>query len=372
MRVRPTLARNLERDDTLTLNCPGWPADLLVRSSDAALLQALHAHLAVALIDCPPRKSSIVLTVYRDAKLLEEFTNALSAGDVSQVAGYLGASWSTAELGDTRVWLSADGSCVVVQAGFDDWAVVTPERAIPAALAVLRICREVIRTRVAALGGIAVHGSLVRVPPLGGVLVVGDAGAGKTTLALWLAQRGGYVVSTDQTYLLPFGVKPWGTTLPNAHRLADGTARLLGVPLAEFEHRLIRGDTRSGPGAGPAGAPGKAWLTAVELHTYFGILSAPTAVIDQVVLAGPAQHLQVASIPTEEVPALMRDHVRQPDLMYPEYWLAPDSALPFLDVDTYLVELAESVPANRLGWDPRRDDVDAAVRQLLPSKSRES
>ena len=43
-----------------------------------------------------------------------------------------------------------------------------------------------------------VHGTAVHLPGLGGALILGESGAGKSALALNLIQRGGLLIADDQ------------------------------------------------------------------------------------------------------------------------------------------------------------------------------
>lgn len=47
-----------------------------------------------------------------------------------------------------------------------------------------------------------VHGTAVHLPGLGGALIMGESGAGKSALALRLIQRGGLLIADDQTELV--------------------------------------------------------------------------------------------------------------------------------------------------------------------------
>ncbi len=50
-----------------------------------------------------------------------------------------------------------------------------------------------------------VHGTAVHLPGLGGALITGESGAGKSSLALGLIRRGGLLIADDQTELADVG-----------------------------------------------------------------------------------------------------------------------------------------------------------------------
>lgn len=117
-------------------------------------------------------------------------------------------------------------------------------------------------------GHIVVHGNAIMLQELGGAaLCVGDSGAGKSTTAIAMMQRGYPILADDVCPISAEGVVPPG--MPRA-KLWDDTAQHLGIDTAPLE-RLREGDAKFNLPLGDAhcaqGQPVKAffWLVPEEV-----------------------------------------------------------------------------------------------------------
>ncbi|WP_205303311.1 phosphoenolpyruvate carboxykinase (ATP) [Nonomuraea montanisoli] len=292
----------------------------------------------------------------------------LSRTPTHVVEGFRGQFWQRGTIGSLGAWYcpeGPEGGHAVVRMGEDAWLVAAHSSAV-SALAAVRLCREIQRMRLACHRAVTVHSSLVILPGLGGVLFAGASGAGKTTLSLALAQRGGFVVDTDQLYLLDYGgVGMLGAGLPNAHRVGAGTWDRLSQVSGASSVALLRGSS-----ADLDGNPkyGKTWVTALEAEVVHRVASAPAARIDVIVLLTAEHGLvepRLKGLGRDQAVAWLRRETLAADLLHAEFWLAePDEIPPTGVTERDIGEVVGRIPMASLHWDPTRHDIGDVLRCL--------
>ncbi|MFJ9424548.1 hypothetical protein [Streptomyces sp. NPDC101249] len=267
----------------------------------------------------------------------------------------------------------ADGETVLVAArptarphtlitrDFRSWALVARD---PAHLGLLagRTIRELVREAVLGDGGLMFHGAAARRPGGRGVFLVGDAGAGKTSSAVWLGRGGGRVVATDRALLVPAPDGPHAVGLPMSTRLGAGAVSALGILDALRGHAPVRAINPFRADAAPAPerpAPGadKVWLSNSEVHDLLGAPFTPVTrpdvlvVLERAACPEPAfTRLDAADAVTALAPYLL-----DPDPDYRSRWLAADPAPgPTAPARSDLAALVGTRPVFRLRWDPAR------------------
>jgi hypothetical protein len=338
-----------------------------VRSADPEVVRWVRCHL-----DCTfgaathlPPGPDVAVAVVADEALVTVLAAAVDGRRTVRVPGFSGMHWDFAALDDdVDVWYhgaEVGDRVVVCRTGTDRWVVAATDRQ-QAALSAVRVCRELVRTKLAVGGALAVHGGLAVVAGLGGLLFVGPSGAGKTTLALALAQREGYVVSTDQTALL---AQPDGGVLgvgyPDTNRVAPGTARRLAAHPATAEVPPLRAASVAG------GDPAKRWLTAVETEVLYGVASAPCARVDAIVWVRAERSLPapvVGTVPPAAVAAGLADEFQARHPLIATYWLAAGGTQPPTGRVEDLMRLVRHAVLVDLAWDPTRHEL-AGVRAAL-------
>lgn len=106
-----------------------------------------------------------------------------------------------------------------------------------AAQVLLRVLRSLGRGLLLERGGVLVHSSFVSVGD-SGLLCVARSGGGKTSTALRLCQKGGSLVSTDRTLLLPAAGRWLGVGGPDPVRVGIGAAQALGITDQSARHSV--------------------------------------------------------------------------------------------------------------------------------------
>ncbi|WP_298469424.1 hypothetical protein [uncultured Erythrobacter sp.] len=190
-------------------------------------------------------------------------------------------------------------------------------------------------------GYIVVHGNAIMLQELGGaVLCVGDSGAGKSTTAIAMMQRGYPILADDVCPISAEGVVPPG--MPRA-KLWDDTAQQLGIDTAPLE-RLREGDAKFNLPLGdahcPQGQPVKAffWLVPEEVGS-----------------------VAVTPLSGAEKFTVLRNNIYRPEYLRPLG----------LEVD-YLqrvAHLASTTPVFRVSRPATGFDIDAVTNTILATAS---
>ncbi|MEU2954023.1 hypothetical protein ACIOUE_23675 [Streptomyces xanthochromogenes] len=257
---------------------------------------------------------------------------------------------------------------------FRSWALVAPR---PESLGLLatRTVRELVREAGVSDGALMFHGSAAQRPNGRGVFLVGDAGAGKTSSAVWLGRGGGRVVGTDRTFLAPTAAGWRAVGLPVSTRLGAGSVKALGILDELRGHAPVRAINpfRAGAGGTPAPRPGpglpvdKVWLSNSEVNDLLGVpFTAATHAHTLVVLeSATGGEPSFARLDAADAAAALRPHLLTPDPDYRSRWLAadptPERAEP---ARAGLAALVRERPVFRLRWDPAAH-CDARVHDLV-------
>lgn len=342
---------------------PWWPYQFRVSSADPELLRWVHQHLActVTAVPIPPGTPEITISAAADPGEARRLSSTGQDPD-STVEGFPGTWWDVAPTADGMVWRhGADDHLVVItRTGPQRWT-VTAAQFQAAALTTLRVIRELVRARLVDLGGMPVHGSLAAGAGLPGTLLVGPSGAGKTTLALSMARRRGWVVSTDQTTLVPAaGDQLLGVGSPVAHRVGAGATHALSPWPSLLDAPVLRRDSRS-----PGLSATKAWLTGAEADVLLGVSSAPAAPLDRVVLLRRHDNLdaQRSGWHRPATAHAVRAEFRDVDPAAAGFWLTGPATDPAPGRDR-LDQLVRRLPLTVLSWDPTRHPVELALDRL--------
>jgi hypothetical protein len=241
--------------------------------------------------------------------------------------------------------------------------VVAAAGAVATALLTLRVCREIHKTRLAEHRALTVHAALAAGPGRRGLLLVGGSGRGKTTLAMAMAQRGGWLVSTDVTALVvdPAGGLT-GVGSPVAHRIGAGAMRMLLTGAGQPRVRLLREETRQFDDGPPTM---KSWVTAAEAQALLGVAATASAPVRSLVLLAGSVELAAGFADAEAAERSVRAELRLTDPLYGEPWLAEpaEAQPPPPEIDNTVAALL-ALPRVRLAWDPTRHDVETVLARL--------
>ncbi|MEV5835081.1 hypothetical protein [Nocardia sp. NPDC052112] len=138
-----------------------------------------------------------------------------------------------------------------------------------------RVVRQLIMRRIESRGGIGLHAGTVAING-DGVLVGGQAGAGKTAMLTALLEHGAAPVSGDRTMVMTHSESWLAVGVPMAWRItAEGMARSL--PLAQAWRDLT-------PARGRNLVEGKVELTPLEVAEIFGTRPAAHAAVGRIVV----------------------------------------------------------------------------------------
>ncbi|MFF5563247.1 hypothetical protein ACFY7Z_14295 [Streptomyces sp. NPDC012623] len=257
---------------------------------------------------------------------------------------------------------------------FRSWVLAAP-RAESLGLLATRTVRELVREAAVADGALMFHGAAAQRPNGRGVFLVGDAGAGKTSSAVWLGRGGGRVVGTDRTFLAPTAAGWRAVGLPVSTRLGAGAVAALGILDALRGHVPVRAINpfRAGAGATPAGRPDpgpppeKVWLSNSEVNDLLGApFTAVTHPDTLVVLErAAADEPAIARLDAADAATALLPYLLAPDPDYRSRWLAADPAPERAEpVRAALAALVRERPVFRLRWNPALH-CDARVHDLV-------
>jgi len=364
-----------------------WPLDFDLVSSEQQVVTWFRHHLHTAATparDLGPRLARTLAAVV-DEELTDRLADVVRHCGPRGVEGHVGEFWSVGPTwrGDTWCYRHPPGARrrrhVIVAEGQDRWSVVgvDPDEVATAAV---RLGREMIRTELARRGAFTVHASFAVAPDLAGVMFVGATGGGKTTMALALARSGGYLVSGDQSEVLPTpDGPPLGVGFPWVSRIGVGTLTGLGLDGLVESAALLRPqpsivDGRITDRARAFGSPDKVELTGLELDAVLGVRGLDGAPVDALVVltpAAPGEPLRVVPTDLADVREDLRREYREPDPAHAGFWLAPPDRQPphARDFGDFL-EALDGVPVFRLRWSPQRhraQEAVAALRATLPA-----
>lgn len=342
----------------LSAGADWWACRLRVESAEPRVLRWVHQHLACTLTATAAGPGAPEVTVTAVAGPAAH--RPAPTGPARRVEGFPGEWWDLTTTDGAQHWRrdTRSGPVAIARHDRSRWSVSAGPPDLTA-LTALRVLREVLRSRLAELGGLPVHAALAGGAGLPGMLLVGPAGAGKTTLALAAAARGGWVVSTDETTLVPAargGVVGVGS--PVAHRLGAAAGHALSAwPSLPDAPVLRRGSRTPGPAAT------KVWLTAVEAEVLLGAASAPAAAADAVVLLRPGQQLQVRRTGWHQVSAAHAVRAEYRPAAAGSWLTGTPAAEPGRGAAA-LDRLTRRLPLVELCWDPTRHAVDLVLDQL--------
>jgi hypothetical protein len=355
----------------LGATCAWWPYRFLLTSHDAEVLRWVRSHLDRTFTMTQPglESSNLRVVVAKDTATVDRYVAALRAARTTRIPGFTGVEWEHGEADGCQIWHRSgrDGRQVVARLDVGRW-LVAADQLESAALTTVRMCRELHRAALADRRAHPVHAALAVDAHLGGLLFVGAPGAGKTTLALALAQRAGYVVSTDQTALLDDGNGGvLGAGSPDTNRVGPGTS-----------HRLAPGSLAVPPLRTATTAThlrvtsDKRWLTSLETEVLFGVPTAPWAPVRAVVVVRSVHGSDAPAAtwaPLDAMAPALRREYRAVDPLTPTYWLtAPGVAAPVPAGADEMLALVGRVALVDLAWDPAAHSA-AAVREALRALS---
>jgi hypothetical protein len=310
-----------------------------------------------------------------DPVLRRELSRLMSYSDAELIAGHVETTYRRGELDGRPAWVSDQGhgnenDHVILRLGSDEWAVVADNPEATGRFAV-RVGRELLRMQAAIRGGVTVHASCAT---LAGrtMLFLGSSGNGKTTLSLAVSRHGGFLVSGDQTELLPHALGPVAVGFPWVPRLGFGTLDGLGLAKVVERSSLLRPqpsivDNRVVDEARHFGSPVKIELSLTEVEMLLGGFTTDAAALDAVVVLDRADEVLVGPADLASVLPLVTAELREPDPAFPDWWL--DSANEVTggpqSLDD-LVDLIAGLPLLRAYWDPSRhlvaDVIDSLIR----------
>jgi len=357
-----------------------------------AEIAAQHEVLDTAHGSCPDRRVRLVI----DPHLVER-VRAGGAGRrsalVESFAGWWYETWPGEGAG--RVLASGEGQewdHVLLTEDFRSWTVIGAA-VEGAAVAVGRLLRELIREDLVRRGALMFHAGAAVLPDGRAVMLPGDAGAGKTSSAVRVAEAGGHVVATDRLLLLPPGStgstgspgsagSPGGTGssggwwmvgLPSTTRLGAGAVAALGLAprlVGEAASGRSRPDwltslARSGELSDASLSAGKLSFSNKEVRTLVGGGFMSAAPLDQIVVLRAQDIAQPETARLAEPLGAIEDHLLVPDPAYRTHWLA---ARPFREdpvtARQALGRLVADVPVRQLSWSPARH-CDGSTASLL-------
>ncbi|MET9498473.1 hypothetical protein [Streptomyces sp. NPDC006552] len=347
-------------------------------------LDGVRAEIAAQheVLDAAPRsRTDHRVTLVIDPGLVERVRSA-GAGrpstSVESFAGWWYETWPGEGAG--RVLASGEGQewdHVLLTEDFVSWTVVGAA-VDGAAVAVGRLLRELIREDLVRRGALMFHAGAAVLPDGRAVMLPGDAGAGKTSSAVRVAEAGGRVVATDRLLLLPPGGARgphgwWMVGLPSTTRLGAGAVAALGLAsqlMGEASVGRSRPDwlaelARSGVLSESSRSAGKLSLANKEVRTLVGGGCLSAAPLDGIVELR-AQDV-VRPEPTRPANPLgaLETHLLVPDPAYRTHWLA---ARPFREDPSAarraLARLVAEVPVRQLRWSPARHCDDATASLL--------
>jgi hypothetical protein len=290
-----------------------------------------------------------------------------------RIAGHINVTYDHGAIDGRPAWVSAAGhgagnEHVLIHSAERDWLVVadTPQAVGRAAV---RLARELLRMETAVSGGVTVHASCATVADRT-VLFLGASGYGKTTLSLAASRRAGFLISGDQTELLPASVGTVAVGFPWVSRLGYGTLAGLGarqivenVPLLRQQESMI--GQRVVEDAKRYGSPTKIELTHLELEVLLGVRTAGAAALDAVVVLALDDQLSVRRADPAEVMPLVHAELREPDPSFPQWWLDTAGRVPAQPRTVAdLADRLAGLPLLRVGWHPARHQSAAAIDEL--------
>lgn len=364
---------------------PWWPLEFRFHSTERRIVTWFHHHLytlASAAVDlAPPR--AVTLTALVDEELTDRLVDEVETRGPSRIEGHVGEFWTVAPTPTGHTWIHGnppDAGPVrhaIVRESPDRWLVVGAD-ALTVGKASVRLAREMLRTELATRGAFTVHASIAVDPACGGMMFLGPTGGGKTTLALSFARDGGYLVSGDQSEILPTpdgGLV--GVGFPWISRVGAGTLTGLGTDTMIQDAPLLRPQPSMTNGRLTARArefrsPDKLELTMLELDALLGAGCMDVAPVDTLVVLDPVpgdEPLRIARTGLDEVVDRVRAEYREPDTVLASFWLSPPDDQPphardFADFRRAVAHL----PVYRLSWNAGRHaaaDAVAAVRHAL-------
>lgn len=253
----------------------------------------------------------------------------------------------------------------------DTWLLLGGE-AGPPGLALVRIIRELVREDLLDQGALMFHGSGARTPAGRGVFLAGSSGAGKTSAAVRLAGRGGCVIGTDRTLLVPRVDGWWVVGLPTSTRLGAGSVRALGIMDALGEVAPIRAINPFNQDLPDQSYQGmsepKVSLSNREVHQLLGVRFAPAARAHEIILLARGG-FRSRLLPPAQAREALREHLLAPDPDYPDQWLRPirSPAPQAAAALRRLAALVSSVPVTRVQWHPRAHCDERTSERLLPA-----
>lgn len=300
---------------------------------------------------------------------------------VESFAGWWYETWPRE--GGGRVLAAGEGhewNHVLITEDFRSWT-VAGATVSGAAVAVGRLLRELIREDLVRRGALMFHAGAAVLPDGRAVMLPGDAGAGKTSSVVRVAEAGGCAVATDRLLLLPPGGSTgtsagwWMVGLPSTTRLGAGAVAALGLAprlagearpgrsrpdwLASLaEHGRLPDRSRSAD---------KLSLGNMEVRALVGGGFVSAAPLDGIVVLRANGAPQPTLTHPAEPLAAVETHLLVPDPAYRTHWL---SVRPFREdpatARSALRRLVADVPVRELCWSPTRD-CDRFTAPLLGS-----
>lgn len=307
------------------------------------------------------------LYALEDAVLFERLAAHLEGLPEAVAEDYTGRLYRYGHADECTYWLTHDpadnlgeNNPYLILHDDEGWHVVSPPTPAAARNPTL-VARELLRWHLQDAGGLVVHASAASYAGQG-MFFSGDAGTGKTTLALAAAQRGGRFVSGDRTALLPM----------------PGQLAAAGIALAS----RVRSGTLSGLGIGPRlggrtplrELPGKWLLTQTDLESLAGIGTAAAIPLSVAVFTvrssegAGADGPRFDELTPQQARELLDHQVLGYDNEWPVRWLTaglgyPDPPPKERRHEAVLASLRR-LRLLRLTWNPSRDNVAVALDGL--------
>ncbi|MFD4543089.1 hypothetical protein [Streptomyces bauhiniae] len=344
-----------------------------VRAEIAAQHEVLDA--------APGSRTDHRVTLVIDPGLVERVRSA-GAGRPSTAVESFAGWWYETWPGDGAGRVLASGAGqewghVLLTEDFVSWTVVGAA-VDGAAVAVGRLLRELIREDLVRRGALMFHAGAAVLPDGRAVMLPGDAGAGKTSSAVRVAEAGGRVVATDRLLLLPPGGARgphgwWMVGLPSTIRLGAGAVGALGLasrlmggtPAGRSRPDWLAELARSGVLDEGSRSAGKLSLANKEVRTLVGGGCVSAAPLDGIVELRAQDVVRPKPTCPAEPLGAVEAHLLVPDPAYRTHWLA---ARPFREEPSAarraLERLVADVPVRRLSWSPARH-CDGATASLL-------